>query len=890
MSNKKNNFNDDFDWEAYDASTSGRSSKRTPNKQRQSSGRNSQSDAYSTGSRRSRNTNNSKRRKKKKKSLSPKQQQRRNAIRSAILIVFLVVAIILTGMTVGMYVAVRREIKDMNIKNLALNCTSFIYYNDSAGQTRELEQIVSENNRIWIDSSQIPQVMKDAIVSIEDERFYSHGGIDIKRTAGATAKWVLAKVGIGSSDYGGSTITQQVIKNITQENKTKVSRKIKEMMRAIALEHELSKDEILTMYLNIVYFAQNCYGVEAASNTYFNKPAAELTLAEAASIAGITQYPSKYDPVQNPENNIEKRNIVLTKMLELGKITQDQYNEAVTSDLVTNKAYQIKQSHITSYFSDQVVNDVINDLVYEKGYSYEFATQQVYSGGLKIYATIDTDIQAIMEDVFNDPENLNVYDSDYGDVGKPQSAMVVTDPYTGAVKGLVGGLGEKTDIRGWNRATQAKRQPGSAIKPLSVYAPALDLGKITEMDVITDEEIEIGSDKWKPKNSYSGFKGEMTIKDAVARSSNIPAVKVLDKVGLTSSYGYMQNKFHFALTEEDKNYSALALGGLQSGVSPKDMAGAYGAFVNSGKYIAPYTYTQVVDASGQVILEHNANSSQAISAASAFITSDLLYGVVNSEIGTGQRAELDCGIDAYGKTGTTDDDYDKWFVGYTPYYVGAVWFGFDTPASLTAMGITSNPSVTAWKQVMDRIHEYLPEKHLQQPTNVVAEEVCSISGRLPNSWCDTVTAYFVSGTQPKQYCSSHYGNATDSKKYKPSSSPSPTNSSSVGESNVSASSAPSSATGSSSQSSSSGSTGNSGSSSSSSSATGSQSGTSSSSGSSSGNSGSSSQSSSSETSSNYVPEEPPAASNETNSSVEESSSGSTSESGGGNEISEKEMD
>ena len=880
MADRRNNYNnDDFDWEAYDANTSGRTQKRTSGNS--SSNRNSQGEAYSTGSRRSRNKKTSKR--KKKKTLTPKQQQRRRAVRSVILVICLVAIIILTGMTVGMYVAVRREIKDMNIKNLALNCTSFIYYNDSAGQTRELEQIVSENNRIWIDSSQIPQVMKDAIVSIEDERFYSHGGIDIKRTAGATVKWTLSKIGIGSSDYGGSTITQQVIKNITQENKTKVSRKIKEMMRAVALEHELSKDEILTMYLNIVYFAQNCYGVEAASNTYFNKHASDLTLAEAASIAGITQYPSKYDPVEHPDNNIEKRNIVLSKMLELGKITQEQYDEAVTSDLVTNNAYQIKQSHITSYFSDQVVNDVINDLVFEKGYSYDFATQQVYSGGLKIYATIDMDIQSIMEEVFNNPENLNVYDSDYGDVGKPQSAMVVTDPYTGAVKGLVGGLGEKTDIRGWNRATQAKRQPGSSIKPVSVYAPAIDLGKITEMDVVTDEEIEIGSDKWKPKNSYSGFKGEMTIKDAVARSSNIPAVKVLDKVGLTSSFGYMQNKFHFALIEDDKNYSALALGGLKSGVSPKDMAGAYGAFVNSGKYIAPYTYTQVVDASGQVILEHNANASQAISAASAFITSDLLYGVVNSDIGTGRRAQLDCGMDAYGKTGTTDDDYDKWFVGYTPYYVGAVWFGFDTPASLTAMGITNNPSVVAWKQVMDKIHAYLPEKHLEQPANVVAEEVCNISGLRPNSWCETVTAYFVSGTQPKQYCSSHYGNATDSKKYKPSSSARPSESPNENPTGASATATPGTSSGSSSGSSGSGSGTSSGGTSHSGSSSSGSSGTT---GNTSGENSSSGSSSSGGTSNSFPEEAPPE--NDTPSGGGESGGGSASESGGS--VSEKEME
>ncbi|MDD6483201.1 MAG: PBP1A family penicillin-binding protein [Clostridiales bacterium] len=884
MADRRNNSNnDDFDWEAYDA----RSSRQSGTSRRSSAGGSASSrqstDGYSTGSRRQRNTGTRKGKKKRKKALSPKQIERRKKIRAAVLIICLIGIIILTGITIGMYVAVRREIKDMNIKNLALNYSSFIYYNDAEGQTRELEQIVSESNRIWIDSEQIPQVMKDAIVSIEDERFYSHNGVDLKRTIGATVKWCLAKIGIGSSDYGGSTITQQVIKNITQENKNAASRKIKEMMRAVALEQELSKDDILTMYLNIVYFAQNCYGVEAAANTYFNKTAADLTLAEAASIAGITQYPARYDPVVNPQNNIEKRNIVLAKMLELGKISQAEYNDAASSDLVTTDAYQRKQSNITSYFSDQVVNDVIADLMNEKGYSFDFATQQVYSGGLKIYATIDVDIQSIMEDVFSDPENLNVYDTDYGDSGHPQSAMVVVDPYSGAVKGLVGGLGEKTDIRGWNRATQAKRQPGSAIKPLSVYAPAIDLGKINEMEVVKDEEITIGSDNWKPKNSYSGFKGEMTIKDAVAYSANIPAVKVLDKIGLTSSFGYLQNKFHIPLTEADKNYSSLALGGLSEGVSPEDMAGAYCTFANSGRYIEPYTYTQVVDASGQVILENKADSSQAISAASAFITSDLLYGVVNSSIGTGRRAQLDCGIDAYGKTGTTDDDYDKWFVGYTPYYVGAVWFGFDQPASLTAMGITSNPSVTAWKLVMDRIHAYLPEKHLEQPPNVVSAEVCDISGLLPNSWCSSVTAYFVSGTQPKQYCSSHSGNASEGSKYKNSGSSQATEAPTATRTPASDTGNSSSSSGSTSSSASSSSSGTSGASSSSGTSSGSTSSGSSSSGS------TSSGTSSGSSSGNSAPAEEPSSGGEP-AYEEPATSGSASESGGNSDVEEKEMD
>ena len=257
----------------------------------------------------------------------------------------------------------------MNIQNLALNYSSFIYYQDSDGEVRELQQLQTNSNRIWVDSSQISQYLKDAIVSIEDERFYKHHGIDLKRTMGATVKYVLSKVGIGTADYGGSTITQQVIKNITNEKEQTPARKIKEMMRAIALERQISKDDILTMYLNIVYFSSNCYGVEAASNVYFNKHASELNLQEAASIVGITQYPAEYDPYAHPDKNVERRNVVLAKMLELGKISQEQYDDAVSSKLVTDNSFKKSQTQMTSYFVDTVVNDVIADLMNKKGAS-----------------------------------------------------------------------------------------------------------------------------------------------------------------------------------------------------------------------------------------------------------------------------------------------------------------------------------------------------------------------------------------------------------------------------------------------------------------------------------------------------------------------------------------
>lgn len=799
--NKGSSVEDDFDWESFDRKTSQRStingggdnsdtlsrrrsregSHESLQKQRSVSSKTSSRSASGRGFSDATDDNiskgsSSKRRKRQKKQLTEKQKKIRHNIRTTVLVLFLVCIVVCSGMMVGMYAAVSREIKDMNISSLALNTSSVIYYPNKDGSYSETEEmsckLISDSNRIWKNSSEIAQVFKDAIVSIEDERFYKHHGVDIKRTLGATVKFAASKLGIGNAGYGGSTITQQVIKNITNEDEVRATRKIKEIMRAIALEKQLTKDEILNMYCNIVYFANNCNGVEAASLTYFNKHAIDLNLQEAASIAGITQFPSQYDPIANPDNNVEKRNIVLKKMFELGKITESQYNEAVDSPLELSDDYRQELTAPTSYFADQVVNDIIRDLMQQKGYSEDFATRQLYNGGLKIYATVDVDIQETMEDVFKNKSNFP------GSSSGAQAAMVITDPYTGQVKGLIGGLGEKKDIRGWNRATQAVRQPGSAIKPLSVYGPAVDRGEITETDIVTDEEIEIGNDNWKPKNAYSGFKGDMTIIEAVARSSNIPAVKVLDLIGLTTSYDYLKNRFHIStLQEGDKNYSSLALGGLTQGVTVKDMAAAYGVFVNSGKYITPYTYTKVKDSAGNDILVNNVNDIRAMSDAAAYITANLLSGPVNLSYGTAKGAKLSSGMPAYGKTGTTDKDFDKWFVGFTPYYVGAVWFGFDSPSSLKAAGISGNPCVTAWNMVMDEISEYQAYRKLDKPSTVVECDVCVLSGNLANSGCESIKAYFVDGTQPKKECTNHYSRKESENFASPSGSPSPENSS-----------------------------------------------------------------------------------------------------------------
>lgn len=621
------------------------------------------------------------------------------------------VIVITIGVLIGMYASAVKEIESMNVQNLAINYSSIIYYTDDDGNAHEMRSIHNNGNRVWIDSEEIPKVMKQAIVSIEDERFYDHNGVDLKRTAGAFFGWVKAKLTGGSTSYGGSTITQQVIKNITNNKNKTAGRKIKEMLLAVALEKELTKDEILTVYLNLICLANNCYGVEAASNIYYGKSAIDLNLNEAATIAGITQRPEYYNPLKNPENAKYKRDVILTKMCELGMISEDERDEVMAKGLELDDHSAEVKSNVYSYFVDTLLNEVITDLQEEKGYSEDMAEQLVYSGGLSIFSTADPEIQDKMEDFYENESNFPKLKK------QAQSAMIVLDPYTGEIKGVIGGLGKKTTSRGLNRATQSRRQPGSSIKPLSVYGPAIEEDIINATTQVLDDEITVAG--WSPKNSYSGYKGRISVKRAVQISSNTAAVRVLQDLGLSKSYSYLSDKFHIGgLTADDKNLSALALGGMSSGATPKEMAAAYAVFANGGMYIEPHSYTKVVDNAGNVLLEKKTEPKRVIRDSTAYIMSDILYDVVNTSSGTGKLAKLN-EMPTYGKTGTTNENKDKWFVGYTPYYVAAVWYGFDQPESINKQGVTYNISAKIWGKVMEEIHEGYKVKDFEAPDSVV---------------------------------------------------------------------------------------------------------------------------------------------------------------------------
>jgi len=664
----------------------------------------------------------------------------RKALTTAVLCMAIGFVVVL-GIGSGMYAAISNEVDDLDFEGMAYNFSSILYADDKDGNSTEIAFLHDDGNREWVDSDKIPEVAKEAAIAIEDERFLKHGGVDLKRTIGAVFGWIGSKITGKDPSYGGSTITQQVMKNITNERDKTATRKIKEMMRAVALEKRFTKDEILTTYLNISYFGNQCYGVEAAAKMYFSKKAIDLTLPEAAMIVGITQAPTRFDPFRNPENATNKRNTVLMKMYELEKISKEEYEAAINSPLGVNDARSTLNSSIYSYFVDQVINDVIDDLQEEKGYSQSFASSQVFGGGLKIYTTMDPSIQDAMESVYENTANFP------GSANGVQSAMVVIDPKTGGIKGIVGGVGVKTESRGLNRATQSKRQPGSSIKPISAYAPSLEHGKITAATIITDAPLTIGT--WSPKNSYSGFKGDMSVRRAIEISANIPAVKTVQTLGLEKSYDFMTKKLGFtSLTNDDKNLSALGLGGMSKGVSPKEMAAAYAMIANKGVYITPHTYTKVLDSSGKVLLEVKPEKIRALSEANAFIMTTFLKDVVYGSAGTGRNARLS-NVTAYGKTGTSNDNKDKWFCGFTTEYAGAVWYGYDAKKSVGG----TNISTQVWKKVMEKVHEGMPASSFEKPDSVTAVSVCQLTGKLSSSGCrHGKTEYFARGTLPTKYC------------------------------------------------------------------------------------------------------------------------------------------
>ena len=534
----------------------------------------------------------------------------------------------------------------------------------------------------------IPENLIHAFVCIEDKRFFDHSGVDWKRTLSAALNYVLPF----NDSFGGSTITQQLIKNVTERDEYSFSRKIQEIFWALDLETKMSKTEILELYLNIINLSRGCYGVGAASHYYFSKAPSQLTLAECASIAAITNNPSYYDPIQNPSHNLARRNLILSQMYEQGYIVQEEYEAAKAEELTLVVSEDSDAQTIHSWYVDMVTEDVIQDLIKQYGYSRTVANLMLYTGGLKIYTAMDPYVQHVLETYYSDISNFQADSKE----AYMQSAMMVMDPQTGDILGVAGAVGEKKANRLQNYATQTLRPAGSVIKPLSVYAPALEAGIITWGSVYDDTTVNFGNYNldesagmivepvaW-PKNANGIYSGLTDINCALEESVNTIAVKVLEDLGLDASFSYLKDRLQMtSLIEEktlsngklvtDKDYASLALGQFNYGVTVREITAAYSALANQGIYNPTRTYYQVTDQAGNVLLENPYQGEAVMSEANAAIMTQMLANVTKS--GTGKAITLKEQVACAGKTGTTQSNYDRWFIGYTPYLLGGIWCG-----------------------------------------------------------------------------------------------------------------------------------------------------------------------------------------------------------------------
>lgn len=615
------------------------------------------------------------------------------------------------------------------------NQTSFIYGYDSDGNQVELTRLHGEENRIWVDLDDMSPHLKDAFIAIEDQRFEKHHGVDWIRTIGVIVK-------PSNSGQGGSTITQQLIKNLTDEKDVTIVRKFNEILSALNLERNYSKDEIIEAYLNTIYLSEGCYGVKTAAETYFGKDVSDLNIAECASIAAITQFPGKYDPLRKPENNRQRQLRILEEMLSQGFITQEEYDEAVAYEMVftNSENYQGSQvsdsesgsneNKIDSYYVDYVVKTVLEDLQ-KMGYTERKAKSLLYGGGLKIYTAVDFDVQNALEDVY---ENYKRMPDE-----TVQGAMVVMN-YEGRVLGLVGGTGEYSGSLELNRAFQSRRQPGSSIKPLSIYAPAFekslndDSVDIYWSTLIEDRPLmEVDGRMW-PTNEGGGYSGRrVTIQYGIANSLNTVAARTLDMIGVDYAYDFLQNRFHISsLSAADCDFAPMATGSFTEGVTVLDMTAAYAAMGNGGVYYQPYCYYKIEDSQGNVLIETDAskNKEQVLSESTGWLMNKILQTVMAS--GTGRNYKIS-GVECFGKTGTTTDSKDRWFVGGTPEYVAAVWYGYDMPKEIVYR-LSSNPAGTIWETVMNEIYDVKGKNVTEFPEydGIVQKSYDSSNGLLTN--------------------------------------------------------------------------------------------------------------------------------------------------------------
>ncbi|MSS63523.1 transglycosylase domain-containing protein [Velocimicrobium porci] len=716
--------------------------------------------------------------------------------------------------------------------------SSTLYYSNGS----PIKKLIgSDANREYATLDEIPKNVQNAFIAIEDSRFWTHNGIDIKGIFRAFFNGISQ----GDFDEGASTLTQQLLKNQVFNGGSestfiaKAERKIQEQYLAIQLEKKLSKEQILEYYLNTINLGQNTLGVRAASRRYFNKDVSELTLSEATVIAGITQNPSGLNPITHPERNSEKRTIILNYMKEQGYISNSEYKEALKDDvyariqIVNEKNYADKSASINSYFVDELINQVIEDLQEKLGYSETQAVNLLYRGGLEIHTTQNKKMQSICDSVFSDeslyPSNskwsltyrLSVMDSNgkehhyseqdlesyfinerkqssfhllfqkkgdakayikefkshilkkndkiTGEVTdytiEPQISFVLMNQKNGKVLALVGGRGEKTASRTLNRATDSPRQPGSTFKIVSTYLPALDTKGMTLATVQDDSEYYYPDTKKKVKNwNGEAYNGLTTLRQGIYNSMNVVTVKTLVDVTPQVAYDYL---LRLGFTTIYDNYTdaagnsytdiqlPTALGGLTKGVTNFELTGAFAAIANKGVYTKPILYTKIIDHNGKVLIDNEPETRRVMKDTTAWLLTNAMEDVV--KIGTGGKVRFDqISMPIAGKTGTTSNNKDLWFVGYTPYYTAGIWGGFDNNQSLTDTSFHKN----LWRIVMQKLHIELGKEYVEfeKPKNIVAATICTKSGKLAvDGLCDghIRKEYFDASTVPKEKCDRH---------------------------------------------------------------------------------------------------------------------------------------
>lgn len=688
-----------------------------------------------------------------KKSVN-KNKKQHTKLKTAIkifIILILLLCVIGAGIVAGMFFGLFGNEFEITKDELKIGASNTVVVDQNGAVIANLN---GDEKRKVITLADMSNYLPKAYVAIEDERYYKHSGVDFKRTAGAIVHTVF-----GGSSYGGSTITQQLVKNITKDDESSgiagIFRKVKEWAKAYQVERMISKDQILELYLNILFVgSSNLHGVELGAEYYFNKSAKDLDLAECAFMAGINNSPNSYDPYDESKDNsakIKKRTLtVLSKMKELGYIqNDDEYNTAVAK---VEEGLKFEKGTVGggttySYHTDAAIEQVINQVMEEKGISRQLAENYVYGSGLTIYSTVNSEIQARLEEEYSKSKYIVTSPSKKQ---TSQSGMAIVDYKTGNVLGVAGGLGEKNGA-GWNRATQMKKQTGSSIKPLADVAPALEEKVITAATVYNDVKTDFGGG-YTPKNDGDKYRGPINIRQFIETSQNIPALKIMRELTPKKSIECLEKMGVTSLDEKEDDILSLAIGGMTDGISPLEMASAYGTIANDGVYITPTFYTKVVDNSGNTVLTPKQETKRAISEQNAYIVKKIVQEPVVGASGTAKYCAIS-GMDVAAKTGTTDKSYDRWLCGFTPYYAAATWFGYDD--SEEVKGFSKNPAGQIWSAVMADIHKNLAGASFTKPNGIVEATVCRTTGCLAATGCtDVYKEIFTSDNMPEK-CEGH---------------------------------------------------------------------------------------------------------------------------------------